>query len=213
MSLPITTAEDVPCLQQDLNIVYNWAETTNMTFNEEKFEMLRHGQAQDIKDTTKLYTEGGKEIKVKPHVKCLGVELSEDCSFHHHITETAKKARGMAGWVLRTFATRDHQTMLTLWKSLIQPILDYCSQLWSPHKRCDLQLLEGVQRSFTRQIQGMGDLDYWDRLKELGLFSQQRRRERYRIIYLWKILEGQVPNPTPLSLQSTTPMRGLELNL
>jgi hypothetical protein len=37
-------------------------------------------------------------------------------------------------------------------------------------------------------------LDYWEHLKSLRMCSQERRRERYRIIYTWKILEGQVPN-------------------
>ncbi|KAK3892031.1 hypothetical protein Pcinc_004002 [Petrolisthes cinctipes] len=50
--------------------------------------------------------------------------------------------------------------MLTLWKTLIQPLLDYCSQLWSLHKSGDIQQLEMVQRSFTRQIRGMRDLSY-----------------------------------------------------
>ncbi|KAG0722155.1 hypothetical protein GWK47_045036 [Chionoecetes opilio] len=110
-----------------------------MSFNEEKFEMLRHGQNHYIKEATKLYTEGGQEISIQPHVKCLGVHISEDCSFHHHIAETVRKAIGMAGWVLRTFTTRETLTMLTLWKTLIQPLLDYCSQLCSPHKRVDIQ--------------------------------------------------------------------------
>ena len=35
---------------------------------------------------------------------------------------------------------------------------------------------------------------YWDRLKSLKLYSLERRRERYKIIYIWKILEGMVPN-------------------
>ena len=58
-----------------------------------------------------------------------------------------------------------------------------------------------MQRSFTRQITGLRDSDYWERLNKLGLYSQQRRRERYRAIYIWKILENQVPNPTPSALQ------------
>ena len=40
----------------------------------------------------------------------------------------------------------------------------------------------------------MKDLSYWDQLKKLRLYSQERRRERYIIIYVWRILEGQVPN-------------------
>ena len=69
--------------------------------------------------------------------------------------------------------------------------------------------MEAVQRCFTRQIRGMRGLDYWARLRELRLFSQQRRRDRYQAIYMWKILDGLVPDPTPHALQSyTTERRG-----
>ena len=79
----------------------------------------------------------------------------------------------------------------------MQPVLDYCSQLWSPHKAADIQAMEAVQRSFTAYIWEAKGLNYWDRLQKLGLYSQQRRRERYRIIYTWTILEGLVPNLSP----------------
>ncbi|KAK3876172.1 hypothetical protein Pcinc_019021 [Petrolisthes cinctipes] len=172
-----------------------------MTFNEEKFEALRCGPNQALKDTTKLLTEGGKEVDNKPHVKCLGVFLSENATFEHHIAATIKKARGMAGWILRTISSREKEVMLTLWRSMVQPLLDYCSQLWSPQKKGIIQNLETVQRSFTRNIKGMRDLSYWDRLNQLGLYSQQRRRDRYCAIYLWKVLEKLVPDPTDNKLQ------------
>ena len=38
----------------------------------------------------------------------------------------------------------------------------------------------------------MKELDYWDRLRELQMYSQERRRERYMIIFLWKISQGLV---------------------
>ena len=37
-------------------------------------------------------------------------------------------------------------------------------------------------------------MDYWSRLKHLKMYSHQRRAERYRIIYTWKVLERIVPN-------------------
>ena len=37
-------------------------------------------------------------------------------------------------------------------------------------------------------------MSYWDRLKSLKMNSIQRRFERYRIIYIWQILNGNVPN-------------------
>ena len=51
-----------------------------------------------------------------------------------------------------------------------------------------------VQRSFLRKISGMTHMSYWQQLEHLKLYSLERRRERYRIIYVWRILEGQVPN-------------------
>ena len=54
-------------------------------------------------------------------------------------------------------------------------------------------MVEKVQRSFTRFISGMAGLSYTEILTVLKLYSLQRRRERYIIIYVWKILEGLVP--------------------
>ncbi|KAG0719064.1 hypothetical protein GWK47_051268 [Chionoecetes opilio] len=119
--------------------------------------------------------------------------------FQHQIEETIKKARRIAGWILRTFYSREEECMMTLWRALVRPILDYCSQLWSPHKAMDIQALESVQRSFTRQIRGMKELSYRERLKRLGQYSQQRRRERYSTIYIWKILEESVPKPSNIN--------------
>ena len=54
-----------------------------------------------------------------------------------------------------------------------------------------IQQIESIQQSFTHKI-AIGNLtdNYWDRLSHLKLYSLQRRRERY----MWKILEGHVPN-------------------
>ena len=38
----------------------------------------------------------------------------------------------------------------------------------------------------------MSGLDYWERLQALRLYSQERRRERYQIIFLWKVAQGLV---------------------
>ena len=51
-----------------------------------------------------------------------------------------------------------------------------------------------VQRSFLRKISGISHLSYWEQLNYLNLYSLERRRERYRLIYVWRILEGHVPN-------------------
>ena len=57
-----------------------------------------------------------------------------------------------------------------------------------------IQRLELVQWSFLRKINGQKGKNYWECLREMGVYSLQRRRERYRMIYTWKIMEGLVPN-------------------
>ena len=53
-------------------------------------------------------------------------------------------------------------------------------------------MLEAIQWSFLRKFANGND--YWDCLLNMKIYSLERRRERYRIIYVWKILEGLVPN-------------------
>ena len=58
---------------------------------------------------------------------------------------------------------------------------------------------------FLKRINGFREKDYSTALNDLGLYSLQRRRERYQIIYLWSIIEKQVPNiPTTSSIHSAT---------
>ena len=70
----------------------------------------------------------------------------------------------------------------------------YASQLWSPYLLKHVYLIEKVQRAFTKHISGMCFLSYSKHLEVLKLYSLQRRRERYGIIYEWKIIQGLVPN-------------------
>ena len=84
--------------------------------------------------------------------------------------------------------------MLALYESLVMSRLEYASQLWSPYLLKHVYLIEKVQRAFTKHISGMYFLSYSKRLEVLNLHSLQRRREGYGIIYVWKIIEGLVPN-------------------
>ena len=98
------------------------------------------------------------------------------------------------GWVLRVFQSRKSSLMLTLLKSLVIPLLEYCCQFWVPWKAKDIQAIEAIQRTFTFKITEVQHLNYCERLHELKLYSLQRRCERYIIIYIQKITQHMVPN-------------------
>ena len=85
--------------------------------------------------------------------------------------------------------------MIILLRSLIFPILDYSCIVWNPHLQQDKVLLESPQRLLTSKIEGMESFDYYQRLKSLNLYSAERRRDRYLLLYVFKIIQGRVPNP------------------
>ena len=192
----IRTTEDANALQKDLNSIYQWSAKNNMKFNSEKFECIRYGKRKDIHNTTGYHSDVNTMITPKDQINDLGVLISSNCLFKNQIDNVVKTANKLCGWILRTFKTRAPKLMILLWKSLVLSKLDYCSQLWSPTNKGDIQKLEMVQRSFIRKIDDMRHLDYWAQLKKLRLYSLERRRERYIMIYIWRILENQVPDIT-----------------
>ena len=84
--------------------------------------------------------------------------------------------------------------MKFLWLTYLQPNIDYCSQLYSPNQGPLLMKLENVLRSFTKRVKDISHLNYWERLKKLGISSVGRRFQRYKCIYTWKILNGHAQN-------------------
>ena len=190
----IINVHDATTLQKDLNSIYSWAEDNKMTFNDTKFEMLRvHSKKNPIQHCVSYLSPSGNVIGEKEVVKDLGILMSSDCSFNAHIAKVEKSIKNLSGWILRTFQSRDKYVMMTVWKTLVVPIHDYCSQLWSPCDIKNIKLLDTVQWNFVKKIQGMHGKSYSQILKELRMYSLQRRRDRYRIIYCWKMLEGIVP--------------------
>ena len=88
---------------------------------------------------------------------------------------------------------------------MVRSKLEYCCPLWDPTSIEDIRTLETIQRSFTSKITSVKHLDYWERIKSLKLQSLQRRRERYSIIHMWKVLHHISPND--LGIQFTTSSR------
>ena len=137
----------------------------------------------------------GDEIPETDLTKDLGVHFNNSGDFSDHIKLKVSKAKQIAGYIMRTFLSRKPEIMITLLKSLVLPIIDYSSIIWNPHTQQDIAFIESVQRNYTSKLEGMADLNYYCKLKKLKIYSSQRRRDRYHILYIFKIIHGKVPNP------------------
>ena len=143
---------------------------------------------------------------MKETVRDLGVHFSTAGNFAEHIKLIVTEAKKLSGYILRTFRTREKGPMITLLKCIIVSKLEYACVVWSPKDKKLIRMIEDVQRKFTSRFgcfnadnERIGSTrcscDYWERLRELRIFSLERRRERYMILYLYKVVIGLVPNP------------------
>ena len=163
-----------------------------MHFNSDKFECIRFWPRKPLAPNFEYLGPDGEKIEVKDTLKDLGVLLSSGLSFRLQVDKTVAAASKLASWGLRTFRRRGQDIMKTIWKCLVQPKLDYCSQFWSPGDQESINKIESVQQHFLSRISSLVGHNYWDKLKRLQLYSQERRRERYMILFLWKLSQGLV---------------------
>ena len=83
---PIKSESDVESLQKDLETMYSWAENNNMKFNGNKFQLMRYGNDDSIKDDTIYFTENMENIIERfDKVKDLGVIMNDEANFKDHI--------------------------------------------------------------------------------------------------------------------------------
>ena len=86
------------------------------------------------------------------------------------------------GIILRSFFTREREPMMRLFNAYVRSKMEYCSIVWSPSEQAYINEMEKIQKAFTSRIEGTENMDYHKRLKELELYSLERRRERYYMI-------------------------------
>ena len=135
------------------------------------------------------YDMGGKTLKVVAE-KDLGLLVGKDLKFPGHCHAIASKGTQILGMINRAFDCKQSCILVPLYKALVRPHLDYCSQAWNPHLCKDICEIEKVQRRATRMMMECKGKSYPERLKMVGITSLETRRRRADLIEVFKIVNN-----------------------
>ncbi len=133
----------------------------------------------------------------------LGVHLSNNMGWSHHISSGVKKANSRLGFLRRNLRGCPQQLKRMAYVTGVCSLLEYNATIWDPHLAKDKGVLEAVQHRAARWIQGKYSLrsSVNAMLEDLGLDTLVERRQQQHLTLMYKIVHGTVAlTPADLGL-------------
>ena len=173
-------------LQQDLSSIHDWCSKWLLKINCSKCVCLHFGH----NNPNVSYKIDDAVIPNSADVVDLGILINTNLKPSAQCRRAAAKAQRMLAIIKMAFASFDIRTLTLLYKTFVLPLLDYCSVVWCPYYVKDIEVLERVQRRFTRILPIYRGLPYSKRLEKYNLKSLFARRLLSDLICVFKIIHG-----------------------
>ena len=124
------------------------------------------------------YRLGNSPLVSTEAEKDLAVITDSKMNMGRQCGEAVRKANCTLSCIHRCISSRSKEVILPLYAALVRSQLEYCIQFWAPHFKRDVASMERGQRRATRMIRGQQGRPSEERLRDLNLFSLQKRRLR-----------------------------------
>jgi hypothetical protein len=190
----VDVSKSTSTLQWSLDQLVKWSADWQLPININKCSVLTINGS-GVHSVREYYINGYCLSKLTS-VSDLGIECRSNLSFQSHIGSIVSKARQRVGVLFRGFSTRNVAFLRKAYITYIRPLLEYNSNIWNPTQIQLIDLLESVQRCFTKRVAAISKLSYAERLGIFDLQPLELRRLRYDLVQYYKILNNLTPlNP------------------
>lgn len=180
-------AGNIDRLQEDVDRLRNWANTWGMLFNAKKCVHMELGKPEP---THRLFL-GGDLIPTASVIKYLGVYIDHTLKWNSHITKITAKASRSLGMIRRALQEAPVKTKLVAYNTIVRPILEYATQVWSPHNVGLTKSIDMVQRKAIRWIYRLKKFDsVTDCMQANNIISLSDRRSLLDTLFLRKTEAG-----------------------
>lgn len=179
-------------LQNALTKIEEWANRWQLTISAPKCSLLRLGKGFA---NSADYSLCGITLPAVVQCKDLGVCIHQSLKPSVHCNSIAARAYRVLNILFRCFFTANSTVLLRAYVTYVRPVLEYASPVWSPCYVTDIDLLERVQRSFTRRLYakcGWVSVPYCQRLQRLDLDSLELRRLHSDLVMVYKIVNRNI---------------------
>ena len=188
---PITSAAR---LNSDLDKITRWAALWLVTFNPTKSESFLVSRKVNRPVHPPLFMQNIQIEEVECH-KHLGVFLSNDCSWHKHITYIKEKAWCRINVMRKLKFKLDRKSLETIFIAFIRPLLEYADVIWDNCTQYEKDELEKIQVEAARIATGTTKLISLTNLyKEICWEKLQKRRDDHKLTLFYKMHNNLTPN-------------------
>ena len=176
----------VDILQKDLDSLVEWSSKWLMNFNLEKCVVMHLGADNERHE----YKMGGHVLATTNKERDLGIIMTNDLKSTEQVKRASSRATMVACRIKNTFTYFSLELVNTLFKSFVRPHLEFAVGAWNPYRRGDIDILERVQRRFSKLVPSLKSRPYVERREALGWTTLEERRQRGDLIQLHKIQHG-----------------------